>query len=124
MIDGMLHMAIFLFCGQFLVLFRPGEKYDKYFKLLVNLMICLLFIVPFVSALAEDPIYDGEAWLERFLEEMDKRLDDIELKYSTEIEGSDEDVKREEDVYAQGGIRVLIGPVEIEEVEVEMEEKE
>ena len=39
-------LTVFVLCAQFLISFRPKESYEKYFQLLLNLLILLLFLIP------------------------------------------------------------------------------
>lgn len=39
-------LTVFVLCAQFLISFRPKESYEKYFQLLLNLLILLLFLMP------------------------------------------------------------------------------
>ena len=39
-------LTVFVLCAQFLISFRPKESYEKYFQVLLNLLILLLFLIP------------------------------------------------------------------------------
>ena len=62
-------MSVFVLCGQLLLFFRPKDSYEKYFKLIVNLMILLQFLTPFLSICRGE---DGaDVWLEEILQEIE-----------------------------------------------------
>lgn len=58
-------IAIFMICAQLIVYFRPKESYEKYLKLLMNLLILLQFLTP-IKAFFERGVGDAQAELMRF----------------------------------------------------------
>ena len=39
-------LAIFMICTRMIVLFRPGEHYEKYLKFIMSVLILLQFLAP------------------------------------------------------------------------------
>lgn len=57
-------IGIFMIAAQAVIHFAPGQKYEKYMKLLVGIMILLQFIVPVKQLLGEEA-NDMTGWLEK-----------------------------------------------------------
>ena len=122
MVNKMIQMAIFVFGSQLLIYFRPREAYEKYFRLLVNLMIMLLFVVPMVGFLSNGTECEGEIWLKNLVEEINAKLDDMNMEGVLEKE--DEILDEGQESLAGDEVRIVIDPIEIRNVEIGMEEDE
>ena len=122
MVNKMIQMAIFVFGSQLLIYFRPREAYEKYFRLLVNLMIMLLFVVPMVGFLSNGTECGEEVWLKNLVEEINAKLDDVNMEGVLEKE--DEILDEGKESLAGDEVRIVIDPIEIRNVEIGMEEDE
>ena len=103
-------MSVFVLCGQLLLFFRPKDSYEKYFKLIVNLMILLQFLTPFLSICRGE---DGaDVWLEEILQE-------IETGWTVNLSRNG-DLGEEEELSAgeHKERRITIPSVEIADIEI------
>ena len=65
-------LTIFMLCAQTLLQFKPREDYDKYLRLLLNLLILLLLLEPLrtlFTGTGQDKLKQERAILEQRLEE-------------------------------------------------------
>lgn len=54
MLNTIKQLAIFMLCGQMVVQFKPTEKYGKYLRFLLEIMVLASFVVPVLSFFREE----------------------------------------------------------------------
>ena len=116
--------GIFLICAQTLVHFRPKESYDKYFKLLLSVMLLLQLLQPVLTALGGGDGWNAQEQVAGFTEELQtvlNRASEQAEQSQEEIENTAAVVAEEaENGYGQGnteetaGICVEIAPIRLE----------
>ncbi|MBR6477242.1 MAG: hypothetical protein IKS85_02225 [Lachnospiraceae bacterium] len=56
-------LTIFMICGQLIAYFRPNASYEKYFRVLLNLLILLQFLAPLRRLLPGEEAWEkGLTW--------------------------------------------------------------
>ena len=63
-------VGIFLSCAQTLIHFRPRESYEKYFKLLLSIMLLIQLLQPLLTVLGGDNIAGTDVQAAEFAEEI------------------------------------------------------
>lgn len=92
-------IVVFLILAKMLESFQAGEKYGKFLKLIISLIVVLKLITPVFS------LFNSEFDFENVVSEMEKRL----LVENESIEGIQEDIE-------------LVKKIEISEMKVNVEE--
>lgn len=100
-------LTVFVLCAQFLISFRPKESYEKYFQLLLNLLILLLFLIP-----VRKLIYGTEGSWD--LTDSWKEFEDVYGTAAWDVPAWDET-----DDEALGNVDVSIPGIEIKDIEME-----
>ena len=115
MISGMIRFAVFVLCVQMLLWFSPNESYEKFLRLLVNLLVLVQFIVPLSSFFLHASAGNLHAETERLKAGLEKALEGMEWESVLEVweegtvEKKEQEGKREqEDLFSQS--------IEIEEI--------
>ena len=119
MISGMIRLAVFVLCVQMLLWFAPSEGYEKYLRLLVNLLVLLQFIVPLSSFFLHASAGNLHAETERLTAGLEEALEGMEWEEVLEVgeEGNEEkkdlvEKREQKDFYSQS--------IEIEEVHTDI----
>lgn len=89
----MKQMGIFLICAQSILHFVPGEKYARYVKVIVKIMLLAQLLIP---------VYAITQWKE--IEEIEEQLQEFAENYeiqSYEIEDSEEQIYAEAELVIQ-----------------------
>ncbi len=73
-------IGIFIVCAQTVTHFRPNASYEKYFKLLVSLMILAQIIQPLSEVFSKRGQEDLEERINRAYEELECRMQDYALE--------------------------------------------
>lgn len=87
LVDVIKKIGIFMIAAQAVIHFAPGQKYEKYIKLIVGIIILVQFVMPFNRLLGEKGI-EWSAALERMegeegLEYLEKETGFTQMTFST-----------------------------------------
>ena len=116
--DFFRQISIFLLLGQTILHFAPGEKYEKYIKLLLGFMVIAQFVVPILSFGNKDKAAAYENDRELFTKKMDEVLQTVDEKWFQYNEQIEQQIERElEDA------RTIVWEQEQENEEDDQEEK-
>lgn len=103
----LIRLAVFILCGQLFILLRPKEGYEKYFKLMINLMILLQFLLPVITFLSKETDVEMREKVQVFLSGFESNVEDGDMVDKMLGETQDSGVE--------------ISSICIEEIEVKME---
>ncbi|MBQ4536591.1 MAG: stage III sporulation protein AF [Lachnospiraceae bacterium] len=73
-------IGIFIVCAQTVIHFRPNSSYEKYFKLLISMMILAQMIQPLSEIFAREESENLENRIRRIQEELDRQMQDYSLE--------------------------------------------
>lgn len=73
-------IGIFIVCAQTVIHFRPNSSYEKYFKLLISMMILAQMIQPLSEIFAREESENLEKRIMRIQEELDRQMQDYSLE--------------------------------------------
>lgn len=73
-------IGIFIVCAQTVIHFRPNSSYEKYFKLLISMMILAQMIQPLSEIFAREESENLENRIMRIQEELDRQMQDYSLE--------------------------------------------
>lgn len=68
-------LTVFVICAQMLVYFRPKQVYEKYLRLLMNLLILLQFLLPVGNFLRGGTAQDLQARYEAFQDRLEEYME-------------------------------------------------
>lgn len=88
-------ISIFLLLGQTILHFAPGEKYEKYIKMLLGFMVIAQFAVPILSFGKKDRMEEYENNREMFTKRMDEALQTVDEKWFLYNEQIEQQIERE-----------------------------
>lgn len=88
-------ISIFLLLGQTILHFAPGEKYEKYIKMLLGFMLIAQFAAPLLSFGNRDRMAEYENNREMFTKKMDEALQAVDEKWFQYNEQIEEQIERE-----------------------------
>lgn len=88
-------ISIFLLLGQTILHFAPGEKYEKYIKMLLGFMVIAQFAVPILSFGKKDRMEEYENNREMFTKKMDEALQTVDEKWFLYNEQIEQQIERE-----------------------------
>lgn len=117
-------IGIFIVIGQTLLHFRPGEKYEKYLKLLTGLMVVAQFIAPLCSFVGGTSQNAYQANLEQFQKELEHSVSEIDKQWLTYDAQIDEQILKKTDYIKKetqdGGQEESDGGIKIEGIKIEV----
>lgn len=111
-------ISIFLLLGQTILHFAPGEKYEKYIKMLLGFMVIAQFAVPILSFGKKDRMEEYENNREMFTQKMDEALQTVDEKWFLYNEQIEQQIERELE-----NAQTVLGEQRKTEEEKEQEEK-
>lgn len=76
LLENLVKLSVFIVCAQMLVHFRPGQAYEKYLKLIMNLLIVLQILLPLRLLLRGDGQQEIQAMTKEFLIRMENYMKD------------------------------------------------
>mgnify|MGYP001337806022 CR=1 FL=1 len=116
-------VGIFLICAQTLIHFRPRESYEKYFKLLLSIMLLIQLLQPLLTVLGGDDIAGTDVQAAEFAEEIrtvleqaEQTEDEIQAVTDTAAEVTEET----EPPDASDPVKIRVEIPEIEEAEIKI----
>lgn len=120
-------VGIFLICAQTLIHFRPGESYEKYFKLLLSIMLLIQLLQPLLTVLGGDNIAGTDVQAAEFAEEIRTVLEQA----AVQAEQTEDEIQAAADTAAEGTevteetgpsepVRIRVEIPEIEEAEIKI----
>lgn len=74
-LKSMGRLTVFVICAQMLVYFRPKQVYEKYLRLLMNLLILLQFLLPVGNFLRGGTAQDLQARYEAFQDRLGEYME-------------------------------------------------
>lgn len=120
MILAAVRLSVFLLCTEMLLSFCPKESYEKYFRVLIHLMLLLLFLLPVKEFLTSGTERDWYAEMEAFQKKLEMQMykqcvDNYEENVwnGMAIEQGQQEVSETEDA-----IEIVVIPIEIKGVEI------
>lgn len=112
--EGLIQMTVFIICAQTLMHLKPRETYEKYLKLIVNMLLLLQMLVP-VREVIMGVTGDG---LRQEVLQFQLQLEEILEKETAIFQWN-----QEEKIPKETG-EISVGRIVIEDVWVEMEEEQ
>lgn len=120
-------VGIFLICAQTLIHFRPRESYEKYFKLLLSIMLLIQLLQPLLTVLGGDNIAGTDVQAAEFAEEIRTVLEQAAVQAEQtedEIQAAADTAAEETEVTEETGpsepVRIRVEIPEIEEAEIKI----
>lgn len=92
--ESMVKLTVFVICAQTIIHFRPKETYEKYLRLLMNLLILLLLILPVKNLLQGGAGADLDEEYKLFQRKMEEYMEGAAwAEYDRWMEGQEADRK-------------------------------
>lgn len=88
-------ISIFLLLGQTILHFAPGEKYEKYIKVLLGLMLVVQFAAPLLSFGSRDRMTEYENNKKAFTQKMEEALQTVDEKWFVYNEQIKQQIEKE-----------------------------
>lgn len=88
-------ISIFLLLGQTILHFAPGEKYEKYIKVLLGLMLVVQFAAPLLSFGSRDRMAEYENNKKVFTQKMEEALQTVDEKWFVYNEQIKQQIEKE-----------------------------
>jgi len=88
-------ISIFLLLGQMILHFAPGEKYEKYIKMLLGFMLIAQFAAPLLSLGNKDRMAEYENNREIFTKKMEEALETVDEKWFLYNEQIEQQIEKE-----------------------------
>lgn len=88
-------ISIFLLLGQTILHFAPGEKYEKYIKVLLGLMLVVQFAAPLLSFGSRDRMTEYENNKKAFSQKMEEALQTVDEKWFVYNEQIKQQIEKE-----------------------------
>lgn len=96
-LKAMGRLTVFVICAQMLVYFRPKQVYEKYLRLLMNLLILLQFLLPVGNFLRGGTAQDLQARYEDFQDRLEEYMEGTARRtYESWETGENENLAGEE----------------------------
>lgn len=93
--DFFKQISIFLLLGQTIQHFAPGEKYEKYIKMLLGFMVVAQFAAPLLSFGNKERMEEYENNKETFTKKMEEALQTVDEKWFLYNEQIEEQIEKE-----------------------------
>lgn len=97
-VEVLKRVGIFLICGQMILHFRAGEKYTKYIKLVLNLMILIQLVLPILSFFR---VFEEESFFEMievYGESLEEKYKQAGAEMSLEFQELEDELVLDEDM--------------------------
>ena len=73
-------IGIFMICAQAILHFKPSEKYEKYLKLLVSVMILAQLLAPVMQIISGNNCKDFQNSIEDIQTEINQKMEQLEIE--------------------------------------------
>lgn len=125
LMETICRIGIFIICAQVLIHFRPNASYEKYFKMLASAMILVQLFAPLGNLLGAGDEQNLIQRVERFEEELSKRLEEAGQDWQAFAQEREGTVEREtvSEEVSQGD-PISIAPIENEAIKVQIQSGE
>lgn len=115
MIAGMIRLSIFVLSARMLLCFSPKEEYEKYLRLIVNLLVLVQFLLPIGEFLKKGNLSDILTETRAFQAEIEKTMEEMEWDKVLQGEGEVSEGRR---IGEKGGTEIVIDPIQVSDVEL------
>ena len=73
-------IGIFMICAQAILHFKPSEKYEKYLKLLISVMILAQLLSPVMQIISGNNCEDFQSRIEDIQAEINQKMEQLEIE--------------------------------------------